>query len=182
MKRGCRLHPLEPGAHCDGQLVAGLVRDMQVAVERDVRHRVFRADDEVASRQVLVEQQQELLARRASDARVPIARSEPPGQEPEAKATDGRDHVGLLEDEPAVRPALAAHGSAGKQRPCRRRGAARIACRLGQRLGAVADEHRRGARGVESPVLLGQRVAGEDVDRDALVLAARAARAASRTL
>ena len=96
-----------------------------------------------------------------------IVRRQPSNLEPEAQSAHRGDDVGLLEDEPAhdLRPlerVLGQHGRAGGEVRDDR-------VRLGQ-VPVLRLQHGRRAGGVDPRELVGQRVAGEDVDRDALVL------------
>src|SRR5439155_10714382 len=85
---GLLLDPLEPRAqvrvrpHVD----PGLVREMRVAVDRDVRDRVTAADEELARGEVVVQEPQDLERAFSAANGVGVVGSEPADEEPEAEA------------------------------------------------------------------------------------------------
>jgi len=120
---------------------------------------------------VVVEEAQHLERARLAANGVGIVRCQPPDEEPEAETAHRRDHVGLLVDQPV-------HDLGKLERVVReeRRSLGEVEedrVRLGQEAAVVGLEDRRGPGRVHRRVLVGQRVAGEDVDRHAFVVPAQ---------
>jgi len=118
---------------------------------------------------VVVEEAQHLERALLAAHGLRVGRRQPTDQKPEAQAAHRRDHVGLLVDQPV-------HDLGKLERVVReeRRSLGEVEedrVRLGQEAAVVGLEDRRGPGRVHRRVLVGQRVAGEDVDRHALVLA-----------
>ena len=153
-----------------GEVVSGLVRDVDIAVDRDVGDGIRVACEELAAAEVLVEQPQHLEAVLSAPRRVLAVRIQPSGDEAKTQAADRGDHVGLLVDEPA-------HDLRAVERIVRqeRRPVGEVEeDRRGLRHEPAVDrlEHRRRPRRIHLCVRIGERLAREDVDRDRLVVRA----------
>ena len=168
-RAGRRRDPLEPGGNrrIGSHLVPGLVGDPRVGVEGAVGDRVAAADEEVPPGETAFERCQR------AGAGLEMARERlrllgvTPRQAPEAGGADvGLEQV-LLEEHPgvdvrALDAIVRQQGRALGQVEQDRAG-------LGDRRAVLGLEQRRAAGGVPGQVGVGLRVAGEDVDRDALV-------------
>ena len=150
-----------------GRVVPGLVGDVHVPEDRDVCDRVAVGDQEAPRLQVPIEQGEHLLAGLPPTLGVRIPRHEPSGREPKAQASRRGDDLGLLVHEPAdhlrplervVGPERTAVGEVDEHRG---------RFQYDPPVGKLEDG--RGPRRIQHAELVGQGLAGEDVDRHALV-------------
>ena len=135
-----------------------------VAEDGNIGDRAALADEERAIGQMLLEDRESALAdgKPGGGERWVAA-----GHRPEPRRADPAHHPLLLEGEP-LRHEPALEARVGQIR--RRLGQVpEDRVRLGDHLARVELQHRRLANRVQRPVLVGQRVAGEDVDRNPLV-------------
>jgi hypothetical protein len=145
---------------------SGLAGDVDIAVDADVRDRVPLADEEIAVAHVLIEQAEHFFAAPLAADGIIVARREPTGKEPEAKAAHRRDHVGLLVDQPA-NDLRTLERIVGKER--------RPLAEVEQDRARLRQEAVRGLEHgcrphrVHGRVLVGEGLAREDVGRHALV-------------
>jgi hypothetical protein len=145
----------------------GLVRAVEVAEQRHIGDRVAATGEEVRMLQVPVEQTQDVDTAAPTVDCVGIVGQEAPGLEPEAQTAGHRDDRRLLVEEPAadvgepfrvVRQQRRTRGEVDEDR-----------ARFGEEPSWRVLQHGRLPCRVHDGVLVRERVAGEDVDRDALV-------------
>ena len=139
---------------------------MHVAEQADVGEAVVVADEELAPRHLRVQQCKHVVCRGATTRRIRLVRLQTPGDEPETQSTDRGNDVRLLEEEPAVDLRIT------REEGCPLGEMEEDCIRLREEDPGWILEHRRGARRIDRRELVGQRVAAEDVDRNAFVPAA----------
>jgi hypothetical protein len=140
---------------------------VHVGKEGDVRHRVAIPGEEVALSESLVQDSERGVADRLAPLDLAAAGPDALRDEAEAEAGDARDHLGLLEEEPAQ--GLRALVRVLRQVLRALREVDEDGVGLAERLGAVLLEDGRLPDGVDPGVVVGEGVAAEDVDGDALV-------------
>jgi hypothetical protein len=123
-------------------------------------------DEELARREVVIQETEHLVRTLSSPYRIRIVRCQPADLEPETQSAHGRNHVGLLVDKPAY-DLSQLERVLGKQR--RAGGEIEENCVRLRQVAVLRLEHRRGAGRIDPREVVGQGFAVEDVDADALV-------------
>lgn len=145
------------------------MRDVGVPVHGGVGDRVSVADQELTHREVVVDHAERLDPDPASSLGLLVVGCHAAGEEAEAEPADAADDVGLLVHEPAHDLCALDRRVREERRPVGEEHEDGV--RLDQEPAGCDLEHRRRAQRVDAAVLLGEHVAAEDVDRNAIVVA-----------
>ena len=162
---GLGLDPPQPGP--DRRVVrqrdAGVLGEVRVGVEADVRDGVVRAEEEVGRRELPLEHVERVpadLLPALDELLVPFG---PAGEDPEAACADVRLEQVLLEEEPLRRAGTAELVGGQKRRSLGE--VEQDRARLGEMLPGIELEHGSPPGGVAREVLRRLRLAREEIDR-----------------